>query len=60
MAKPTLFGADYSVYVRIVRLTLAEKGVDYELVPVDVFAADGVAGLVSRASAVRPHPGLRA
>jgi glutathione S-transferase len=42
MAKPKLFGADYSVYVRIVRLTLAEKGVGYDLVPVDVFAADGV------------------
>ena len=42
MGKPKLFGADYSVYVRIVRLTLAEKGVDYESVPVDVFAADGL------------------
>ena len=42
MTKPQLFGADYSVYVRIVRLALAEKGVDCDLVPVDVFAADGV------------------
>ena len=42
MSRPKLFGADYSVYVRIVQLTLADKGVDYELVPVDVFAADGV------------------
>ena len=42
MTKPQLFGADYSVYVRIVRLALAEKGVGYDLVPVDVFAADGV------------------
>ena len=41
MTKPILYGADYSVYVRIVRLALAEKGIDYELVPVDVFAADG-------------------
>jgi glutathione S-transferase len=41
MAKPTVYGADYSVYVRIVRLVLAEKGIDYELVPVDVFAAEG-------------------
>lgn len=41
MSKPLLFGADYSVYVRIVRLTLIEKGIDYDLVPVDVFAAGG-------------------
>jgi glutathione S-transferase len=41
MAKPIVYGADYSVYVRIVRLVLAEKGIDYELVPVDVFAAEG-------------------
>ncbi|PKA41451.1 glutathione S-transferase family protein [Rhizobium sullae] len=39
--KPKLFGADYSVYVRAVRLALHEKGVDYDLVPVDVFAASG-------------------
>jgi len=38
---PILFGADYSVYVRIVRLVLAEKGIAYELVPVDVFAEGG-------------------
>lgn len=36
-----LYGATYSVYVRIVRLALAEKGIDYQLVPVDVFAAGG-------------------
>ena len=42
MAKPRLFGADYSVYVRIARLAFAEKQVDCELVPVDVFAPDGV------------------
>lgn len=39
--RPRLYGATYSVYVRIVRLALAEKGVDYELVPVDVFATGG-------------------
>jgi glutathione S-transferase len=44
MTKPTLYGADYSVYVRIVRLALEEKGIDYELVPVDVFAAEGIPG----------------
>lgn len=36
-----LYGAPYSVYVRIVRLVLAEKDVSYTLVPVDVFAIDG-------------------
>ena len=41
MRRPRLFGADYSAYVRIVRLALAEKQVDYELVPVDVFAEGG-------------------
>jgi len=40
-SKPYLFGADYSVYVRIARLVLLEKGVDHELVPVDIFATDG-------------------
>ncbi|TJW17734.1 MAG: glutathione S-transferase family protein [Mesorhizobium sp.] len=44
MGKPVVYGADYSVYVRIVRLVLEEKGIDYELVPVDVFAADGIPG----------------
>ncbi|WP_046120930.1 glutathione S-transferase family protein [Ensifer aridi] len=39
--KPRVFGAAYSVYVRIVRLTLVEKGVDYDLVPIDIFASDG-------------------
>lgn len=39
--KPKLFGADYSVYVRIARLSFHEKGVDYELVPVDIFAPGG-------------------
>lgn len=38
----TLYGASYSVYVRIVRIALHEKGVPYDLVPVDVFAEEGV------------------
>src|SRR5215472_13954473 len=37
---PILYGAPYSVYVRAVRLTLEEKGVPYELVPIDIFAAE--------------------
>jgi glutathione S-transferase len=42
MTKPTLYGADYSVYVRIARMALEEKGVGYELVPLDIFAAEGI------------------
>ena len=44
MTDPIVFGADYSVYVRVVRLALAEKGVAYRLEPVDVFAAGGPDG----------------
>jgi glutathione S-transferase len=40
--RPIVFGAPYSVYVRSVRLALEEKGIDYELVPVDIFASVGV------------------
>jgi len=40
-ASVVLYGASYSVYVRIVRIALHEKGVPYDLVPVDVFAEDG-------------------
>jgi glutathione S-transferase len=42
MARVALFGASYSVYVRIVRLTLAELGVPYDLVEIDIFSKDGV------------------
>lgn len=42
MRKPQLFGADYSVYVRIARLALHEKGIPYDLVPIDIFASEGV------------------
>ena len=41
MQRPHVFGAAYSVYVRIVRLALAEKGIACDLTPVDIFAADG-------------------
>lgn len=37
-----LYGAAWSVYVRIVRLALEEKQVTYDLVEVDVFAETGV------------------
>ncbi|MGS4989482.1 glutathione S-transferase family protein [Roseibium sp. RP-7] len=36
-----LYGADYSVYVRSARMALIEKGIAYELVPIDVFAPGG-------------------
>jgi len=41
MPTPILYGAAYSVYVRAARLALAEKGVPYRLVEVDVFAPGG-------------------
>lgn len=39
---PVVYGAPYSVYVRAVRLVLAEKGIKYRLVPIDVFADTGI------------------
>jgi glutathione S-transferase len=41
MHDPIVFGADYSVYVRIVRLALEEKGFPYRLQEIDVFASGG-------------------
>jgi glutathione S-transferase len=41
MTEPTIFGATYSVYVRIPRLALEEKRVPYRLVEIDIFADDG-------------------
>jgi glutathione S-transferase len=41
MAEPILYGADYSVYTRIARLALAEKGVACRFETVDVFATGG-------------------
>ncbi|HEY3146973.1 MAG TPA: glutathione S-transferase family protein [Dongiaceae bacterium] len=42
MGRPKLFGASYSVYVRIARLALEEVGVPYDLVEIDIFAEDKV------------------
>lgn len=39
---PRVFGTEDSVYVRIVRLALVEKGVAHDLVAVDPFAAEGL------------------
>lgn len=41
MTRPVVFGSPNSVYVRAVRLALEEKGVAYELVPVEVFGPNG-------------------
>lgn len=41
MGRPVLYGAAHSCYVRIARLALCEKGVAYDLVPVDIFAPGG-------------------
>ena len=40
-AKPILYGARYSVYVRAALMALQEKGVGFDLVEVDIFAAEG-------------------
>ena len=42
MNQVTLFGASYSVYVRIARLALEEIRVPYDLVEVDIFAKDRI------------------
>jgi glutathione S-transferase len=51
MTEPTLFGATYSVYVRIARLALEEKRIPYRLVEVDIFAEGG-----PPADYLRRHP----
>jgi glutathione S-transferase len=38
MAEVILYGASYSVYVRIARLVLEEAGVPYDLVDIDIFS----------------------
>lgn len=38
--KPVLYGFDGSTYVRTVRMVLADKGVEYEQVPVNVLAGE--------------------
>ena len=40
MSSVTLYGPDYSTYTRSLRIALAEKGVDYDLVPVDIFEGE--------------------
>jgi len=38
MSKQIVYGPTYSTFTRTVRLALAEKGVDYDLVEVDIFS----------------------
>jgi glutathione S-transferase len=42
MNRAILFGAPYSVYVRIVRLVLEEIGTPYDLVEIDIFSKETV------------------
>jgi len=42
MGQATLFGAAYSVYVRIARLVMEEVGMPYDRVEIDVFSKDGL------------------
>jgi glutathione S-transferase len=41
MAKPIVYGPAYSTYARTARLALEEKGVDYDLVEVDILQGAG-------------------
>ena len=41
VAVPILYGAAYNVYVRAVRLALAEKGVEHQLIEIDLGAEEG-------------------
>jgi glutathione S-transferase len=38
MSKPTLYGPTFSTYTRSMRMVLAEKAVDYDLVEIDMLA----------------------
>lgn len=40
MSKPKIYGFDGSTYVRTVRMLLAEKGAEYDQVPVNVLAGE--------------------
>ena len=43
MSEPVVYGADYSTYVRTVRMTLEEKGAAYRLEPVDIMSGEAQA-----------------
>lgn len=51
MGKPVLYGPTYSTYTRSMRMVLAEKGVEYDLVDVDMLG-----GAHHRPEHVQRHP----
>ncbi len=51
MAAPLIYGPSFSTYTRTVRLVLEEKGVDYDLKPVNIMTGEAQA-----ASYIRHHP----
>jgi glutathione S-transferase len=51
MGKPILYGPTYSTYTRAMRMVLAEKGVEYDLVDVDM-----IGGAHHRPDHVQRHP----
>lgn len=51
MSGPTVWGASYSVYSRILRLALLEKGIEHDWVEIDVFDSPA-----DRAAQATRHP----
>jgi glutathione S-transferase len=51
MGKPVLYGPTYSTYTRTMRMLLAEKGVEYDLVDVDM-----IGGAHHRPDYIQHHP----
>lgn len=51
MGKPILYGPTYSTYTRTIRMVLAEKNVDYDLVDVDM-----IGGAHHRPDYIQRHP----
>jgi len=51
MGKPILYGPTYSTYTRSMRMVLAEKGVEYDLVEVDM-----IGGAHHRPDHIQRHP----
>ena len=51
MPAPVVYGPSFSTYARTVRLVLEEKGVEYELQPVNIMTGEGQA-----ASHISRHP----
>ena len=58
--RPTVFGPTYSVYTRIARLALEEKGAPYDLVDVAMLSGAHEAAGLFAAQSVRQAAGIRA